>query len=383
MSEKKILIVDSDVASRNFIARTLSEQKYVVIQASSGKEGLIYAWRDRPDAAIIDPTISDITGEEIARKLRQDHRTAQMPLIALSSDPGIGRIKPCLDAGFNDYITKSGQAVALLHETLNRLFGISVASVKEGGLLLVFLSAKGGVGTSSLCANLAMNIAQSHPEARVAVLDMVLPIGSIAPIVGYEGDQNIITVADMQPSETTPKFFKEHLAEMKLWQFSLLAGSPDPESSHHLNAGRIVDVVAGLKASYDYVLIDIGRSLSKITLPLIQSADLVSLIVSTDLSTVSLTKTLWNYLKTKSISADSMYTILNRAVGLEGLSKAEAEKMLEITINYAIPYMGNNFTLANNQRQPFSLKFPNHTAALAFKDIARDLSTQARKLRAG
>ena len=130
-------------------------------------------------------------------------------------------------------------------------------------------------------------------------------------------------------------------------------------------------------------MIDIGRSLSKITLPLIQSADLVSLIVSTDLSTVSLTKTLWNYLKTKSISADSMYTILNRAVGLEGLSKAEAEKMLEITINYAIPYMGNNFTLANNQRQPFSLKFPNHTAALAFKDIARDLSTQARKLRAG
>lgn len=383
MSEKKILIVDADVASRNFIARTLSEQKYVVIQASSGKEGLIYAWRDRPDAAIIDPTISDITGEEIARKLRQDHRTAQMPLIALSSDPGIGRIKPCLDAGFNDYITKSGQAVALLHDTLNRLFGISVASVKEGGLLLIFLSAKGGVGTSSLCANLAMNIAHLNPEARVAVVDMVLPIGSIAPIVGYDGDQNIITVADMQPSETTPKFFKENLADMKLWQFSLLAGSPDPESSHHLNASRIVDVVAGLKASYDYVLIDIGRSLSKITLPLIQSADLVSLIVSTDLSTVSLTKTLWSYLKTKSISADSMYTILNRAVGLEGLSKAEAEKMLEITINYAIPYMGNNFTLANNQRQPFSLKFPNHTAALAFKDIARDLSAQARKLRAG
>jgi len=383
MSEKKILIVDADVASRNFIARTLSEQKYIVIQASSGKEGLIYAWRDRPDAAIIDPTISDITGEEIARKLRQDHRTAQMPLIALSSDPGISRIKPCLDAGFNDYITKSGQAVALLHDTLNRLFGISVASVKEGGLLLVFLSAKGGVGTSSLCANLAMNIAHLNPEARVAVLDMVLPIGSIAPIVGYEGNQNIITVADMQPNETTQSFFKESLAEMKLWQFSLLAGSPDPESSHHLNAGRIVDIVAGLKASYDYVLIDIGRSLSKITLPLIQSADLVSLIVSTDLSTVSLTKTLWNYLKTKSISADSMYTILNRAVGLEGLSKAEAEKMLEITINYAIPYMGNNFTLANNQRQPFSLKFPNHTAALAFKDIARDLSTQARKLRAG
>ena len=38
MSEKKILIVDADVASRNFLARVLSEQNYEVIQAGSGKE---------------------------------------------------------------------------------------------------------------------------------------------------------------------------------------------------------------------------------------------------------------------------------------------------------------------------------------------------------
>lgn len=48
MPEKKILIVDADVASRNFIARTLADQKYEVIQAGSGKEGLICAWRDHP-----------------------------------------------------------------------------------------------------------------------------------------------------------------------------------------------------------------------------------------------------------------------------------------------------------------------------------------------
>ena len=43
MPEKKILIVDADVASRNFIARTLADQKYEVIHAGSGKEGLICA----------------------------------------------------------------------------------------------------------------------------------------------------------------------------------------------------------------------------------------------------------------------------------------------------------------------------------------------------
>jgi pilus assembly protein CpaE len=382
MPEKKILIVDADVASRNFIARNLVEQKYEVIQAGSGKEGLIYSWRDRPDLAVIDPTITDITGEEIARKLRLDVRTAQMPLIALSSDPSVVRIKACLDAGFNEYITKSGQAVPMLNETISRLLGVSSAAMKQGGLLMVVLSAKGGVGTSSLCANLAMNIAQNQPESRVVVVDMVLPIGSIAPIVGYTGAQNLITITDMPPGETTPEFFKQQLPEMNLWHFHLLAGSPDPESSNHLKAGRIMDIIAGLKASYDYVLVDIGRSLSRITLPLIQHADLVTLVVSTDLSAVSLTKTLWLYLKSKGVEAASIYTILNRAVGLEGLSKVDVEKILEIETNSMIPYLGNNFSFANNHSQPFSLKFPKDTAAFIFKDIAKDMSTQARKLRA-
>ena len=382
MPEKKILVIDADVASRNFIARYLTEQKYEVIQAGSGKEGLIYSWRDRPDIVVIDPTITDITGEDMARKLRQDARTAQLPLIALSSDPSVVRIKTCLDAGFNEYITKSGQAVSMLTETINRLLGISNAAVKEGGLLMVILSAKGGVGTSSLCANIAMNIIQNQPEMRVVVADMVLPIGSIAPIVGYTGEQNIITVTDMSPGETTPEFFRDQLPEINLWRFHLLAGSPDPESSNHLKAGRILDIVASLKASYDYVLIDIGRSLSRITLPLIQHADLVTLVVSIDLNAVSLTKTLWDYLKNKGVNVGSIYTILNRAAGLEGLSKADAEKILGIEINSTIPYLGNNFTFANNHNQPFSLKFPTDTAALIFKDIAKDMSTRARKLRA-
>jgi MinD-like ATPase involved in chromosome partitioning or flagellar assembly/ActR/RegA family two-component response regulator len=374
MSEKKILVVDADVASRNFIARTLTEQKYEVIQAGSGREGLICAWRDHPDLAIIDPTLVDLKGEEIAQKLRQDPRTSAMPLIALSSDPGMVRIKSCLDAGFSEYITKSGQAVAILNETITRLFGISAAAVKEGGLLMVFLSAKGGTGTSSMCANLAMNISQNQPEARVVVVDMVLPIGSIAPIVGYVGPQNIVTITDMHPNETTPEFFRNGLPKLNIWGFTLLAGSPDPESSNQLKVGRIWDIVRALKEAYDYVLIDIGRSLSKITLPLIQHADIIALIISTDTSTISLTKTLWKYLKRKGVESSSVYAILNRAVGLEGLSKVDAEKMIEIPMNATMPYLSSNFSFANSHHQPFTLKFPRDTASIVFQDTAKEMA---------
>ncbi len=381
MPEKKILVVDADAASRNFIAGKLSEQNFEVIQAGSGKEGLISAWRDRPDLMILDPAIGDLKGEEIAAKLRQDARTLNMPLIALSSDISVVRIRSCLDAGFNEYITKSGQAVPLLTEAVNRLLGTTAAVARQGGFLMVFLSAKGGTGTSSMCANIAMNIAQNRPEARVAVVDLVLPIGSIAPIVGYEGGQNIVTITDMPPAETTPEFFRDELADMKIWRFHLLAGSPDPESSNYLKAERIWDIVTVLKTAYDYVLIDIGRSLSRISLPLIQTADLVALIVSTDISTVSLTKTLWHYMKNKGVDAASVYTILNRAVGLEGLSKADAEKMIELPINATMPYLTSNMAFANTHHQPFTLKFPKDTASIIFLDAAREMSALAHKLR--
>jgi pilus assembly protein CpaE len=380
---KKILIVDSDVTSQNFIARNLLEQKYEVLQASSGKEGLIFAWRDHPDLLIVDPILSDLKGEEMAVKLRQDTRTASIPMVALSSDPNVPRIKSCLDAGFNDYIVKSGQAIPALMDTVNRLLGFTSASAKEGGLLIVFLSAKGGTGTSSLCANIAMNIGSYQPEARVAVVDMVLPIGSIASIVGFQGEQNIVTISDLGPAELSEEFFRNQLTDLADWKFHLVAGSPDPESSNHLNVGRVGDIINALKANYDYVLVDLGRSLSKFILPLIQNADLIALIVATDMSTVTLTKTTWEYLKNKGVEASSVYTILNRAVGLEGLTKPEAEKVLGIQINTAMPYLGGNFALANNQHQPYSLKFPKDTAAIVFKETAREMTELAQRLRAG
>lgn len=378
----KILVVDADVASRNFIAQKLLGQNHEVLQAGSGKEGLISAWRDHPDLIIADPTMTDLKGEEFAAKLKQDSRTAQVPLIALSSDSSSERIKSCLGAGFNEYITKSGQAVHMLTDAIRRLLELNGDAMKQGGKLIVFLSAKGGTGTSSLCANLATNIAAHQPNANLAVVDLVLPIGSIAPIVGYEGSVNIVNVADMSHDVTSPDFFKNHLPEMRNWKFHLLAGSPDPELSNQLKVERIWDIIASLKMTYDYVFIDIGRSLSRIALPLIQHADLVTLLIGTDASALPLTKTLLDYLKNKNINSDAVYSILNRAASLEGLSKAEAEKALEIKINASMPYLSSNLTFANTHHQPFTLKFPNDMAALIFQDMAKEMLAVVEKTRA-
>ncbi|HUI87489.1 MAG TPA: response regulator [Anaerolineales bacterium] len=381
MPGKKILIIDADAASRNFVGAALQREGYQTLQTASGKEGLIFAWRDHPELIIVDPAITDLKGEDLAIRLRQDARTARTPLIALSSNPQSAQVRSLLKAGFNEHLVKTAQVMPTLIDTINRLLG--AVAKKVGGLLIVFLSAKGGTGTSSLCANIATNIVQYKPEAQVAVVDLVLPIGSIADIVGYQGDQNLVTVSEMPATIITPEYFRDNLTKMANWRFHLLAGSPDPENGNQLKVGLIGDFVNALKASYDYVLIDLGRSLSRISLPLIENADLIALIVSTDQSTISLTKTVWEYLQSKGVDAARVFAILNRAVGLEGLTKSEAESIIGVEIKTSVPYLGSNFVLANNQHLPFSQKFPKDTAAIVFQDIAQQMADLARRLRTG
>jgi pilus assembly protein CpaE len=381
MAGKNILLVDADVASRNFVARALQQQQHNIIQVGSGKEGLIIAWRDRPDLVIIEPNLPDLKGEELAFKLRQDSRTAHTPLVALSSDKTAQRMKACKDVGFNEFIVKSGEAVPALIEAINRLLGDADPTSRQGGLLVSFLGAKGGVGTSSLCVNLAMNIAVNQPELRIAVADIVLPIGSIAPIVGYEGEQTLVTVADLDPGASTALFFREHLTLMKEWRFHILGGSPDPENANHLQVGRIPEIITQLKLAYDFVLLDLGRSLSRFSLQLLQQTDLVAPVIGTDASAVSLTKTVLEYLRSKGVKNPAFFPILNRAVGLEGMSKPDVEKLLGIEIRLSMPYLGSHLALANDQHIPFALKFPKDAATVVLRDGAHQMADAARRQR--
>ncbi len=395
VAEKTVLIVDEDGASRRFLADIFARKGIHALETPLGKEGLIFAWRDRPDLILVDPKLGDLPGEELLRKLRADARTASTPALALSSDPDPSRKTACLEAGFNEYLYKSVENVPALMEAIDLWLGLPQKTPpeeeqtaprtirKNDGLLIVFLSGKGGTGVSSLCANLAMSVSLHKPQARVAVLDSVLPIGSIASIVGYEGQMNLVTISALPPEKTEEAFFRENLPFLPDWHFHLAAGSPDPESASDLRAGRIEQIVHILQAAYDYVLVDLGRSLSNISLPLIQQADLIALVVSPDLSAVSLTRIVWQYLQAKGLSAGHIYPILNRVVGFEGITKSEVESLIGLEIRMAMPHMSGNLALANNQHVPIPVKYPNDTAAMILKETAAQMLSLAERIRAG
>ena len=368
-----ILIIDSDSTSRTYLSNTLTEKGFKVLPCPSGKEGLIAAWKDLPSLIILDPALADISGPELVTRLRQDRRTANMPLVALGHQDHPMEKAALLSAGCNEYVLKSGLTLQTLMEIIPRVLKKENADGNKGRLI-AFLSAKGGTGTSSLCANIAMALASQKIGKRVAVIDLVLPIGSIADIVGYRENLNLVTVAAQGPEQYTPAYFKDNLPHILSWNFNLLAGAPDPGSANSLPFERVGDIVKMIVEAYDFICIDLGRSLSRISMPIIQAADVIALILGTDLSTTNLTVTVWEYLKSQGVDPQKMYAIQNRAVGLEGLTKAEVEKRIGLPVRMTMPYMGDNFTVANNRNEPIITRFPNNSAALSLKDIGMQMA---------
>jgi pilus assembly protein CpaE len=368
-----ILVIDGDSASRSYLAALLGKSGYTVLSVGLGREGLISAWRDKPDVIVLDPVLPDLPGLDLVTRLRQDRRTSKVPLVALSGRENAQEMTALLTAGCNEYLVKSGQALEKLLELVPRLLNI-VQTPKKQGKLIVFLSAKGGTGTSSLCANIAMCLASAETDKKVAVMDLVLPIGSIAHIVGYGERLNLITVALQKPEETTPAYFKENLPRASGWHFYLLAGAPDPESANQLSGERVNDVLNAILESYDFVIVDLGRSLSRISIPIIQRADVIAMILSTDLATAGLTQSVLEFLKAQGVDVERIYAIQNRAVGLEGLTKSELERVIGLPVRITMPYMGDNFTVANNRHEPVAGRFPNDSVSMLLKQAAKQMA---------
>jgi pilus assembly protein CpaE len=376
-----ILIIDGDSTSRNYLSAMLVQKGYVALTASLGREGLISAWKDQPAVILLDPVLPDLSGLEVVTRLRQDRRTATTPIIALSVENDPRRMNELMAAGCSEYILKSGQALEAILELIVRLLQPVETPVRKAGKLVAFLSAKGGIGTSSLCANLAMCVANREAGRRVAVVDLVLPLGSIANIVGYGEQVSIVDAALLPPGAQQLEFCEQNLPLIRGWDFHLLAGPTNPDAANRLPGDRIEGLIQTILGCYDLVFIDLGRSLSRISLPVIQKANVIVLVLGTDLATATLTRTVLDYLRSLKIDAQNIYAIQNRAVGLEGMTRGEVEKMIGLPIRATMPYMGGNFTVANNHHEPLMTRFPSDSGTLLISQSANELREMLQRSR--
>ncbi len=82
---KKVLIIDDDEVFRYVLRRQLSSGNLDLLEASGGLEGTRMLQEFRPDLVLLDLSMPDSSGFEVLEKMRLDPRTAQVPVVLVTS----------------------------------------------------------------------------------------------------------------------------------------------------------------------------------------------------------------------------------------------------------------------------------------------------------
>ena len=106
MTAQKILIVDDEPDITELVSYNLKKAGYAVASASDGEEALARVREDRFDLIVLDLMLPGIHGMELCRILRNNEKTAQIPIIMLTAKGEETDKIRGLETGADDYMTK-------------------------------------------------------------------------------------------------------------------------------------------------------------------------------------------------------------------------------------------------------------------------------------
>jgi|GWRWMinimDraft_11_1066019.scaffolds.fasta_scaffold06697_2 two-component system phosphate regulon response regulator PhoB len=106
MKNERILIVDDEAAIREMIAIALDLAGFECIEAEDALQAHHLVVDERPALILLDWMLPGMTGIELARRLKRDENTGEIPIIMLTARGEEDNKIQGLDAGADDYITK-------------------------------------------------------------------------------------------------------------------------------------------------------------------------------------------------------------------------------------------------------------------------------------
>lgn len=112
-NKPRVLIVDDSRIVRQTIAAQLSREGYDLSLAANGEEALTYLETITPDVALLDVMMPGIDGFELCRRIRQNPRTARVPIIMVTAVAGVDNRLQAIEAGADDFIHKPYDGVEL------------------------------------------------------------------------------------------------------------------------------------------------------------------------------------------------------------------------------------------------------------------------------
>jgi pilus assembly protein CpaE len=373
----RILFVDDEEQIRKLLSTWLTRHGYEVTIANDGWEALKSIRNKAPDLVITDVNMPNMNGLELTRRLRQDHRTARIPVIMLSARKQADDVLSGYAEGADEYVPKPVEMAVLEAkiEVLIRRFRTTggEAAAKRGGNVILFVHGKGGVGCTTLAVNAAAALAATTIY-RVTLLDLNLEFGTAPMLMDLKSARTLADLAENAHVDLDDATFATYL-EQDRSGVRVLAGADVPERAELVTVPAVQQAIDHLQKQSDYVIVDAPSSFSQQVLAALDVADSVVVVTEAHLPSLKATKQALEVLEKLSYPRERTVLVVNRT-SAAGVEMDHIARFFNRKPDIVVPYTEACDDAADRGR-PLVVLHPESATAKVLRDLAAQIAVAA------
>jgi pilus assembly protein CpaE len=328
----------------------------------------------RPDLIILDVMMPDMNGYEVCRRLRSTATTARLPIMMLTAQESVEEKVRGFEAGADDYMTKPFQPPELqarVKVLLRRALTTGAGAAQLAGKIIAVFSLRGGVGVSSLAANLATGLAQLW-NCPTVLVDLSLMAGHSALMLNLAQRNTWADLARLPVEDVDAEMVNALLLPHGSGAF-LLAAPRRPEDSELVTGERVTHVLNILREQYHYIVLDLPHDFRETTLAGLDLAQEILTVMSSDLASVLAMSSTQDVFETLNYPRDIVKLVLSQTFERNALGQKVMEDALKRRCSLVIPY-APEMVQAINVGKPLVLMAPTSPAGMVLEDYAYQMS---------
>jgi pilus assembly protein CpaE len=351
----KILVVDDDPNVQRLLQYTLKQEGYEVITAADGAEGFRLWGAENPALILLDVMLPKLDGYQVATKIRQEEgSTGHVPIIMLTAEREVEQKVRGLRAGADDYLIKPFHPAELLARIKSLLARFAPRDALVGrpplGRVFALYGAKGGVGTTTIAINAAIAL---HRELgrKVCLVDGNLQFGDHRVFLDLGLDRK--SIVDIVTATSIDQDLVRQVLVKHDSGIDLLLAPPSPETAELVTHEHMPVILDHLRSLYDYILVDIDKRLDDVNLGIIETSELVFVVMTADLSCLKNVRLVLETIGHLGYEKTKVQLVLNRSNAFTGINVKNAEGALKRPIDHQIVNEYRGAISALNSGAPF------------------------------
>ena len=109
-----VLVVDDNPQNLELLLAYLEDVDCKTVSATQGAEAVDKAKQILPDLILLDVMMPKMSGFEVCKRLKNDPRTADIPIIMVTALSELGDIERAIDSGTDDFLSKPVNRLELI-----------------------------------------------------------------------------------------------------------------------------------------------------------------------------------------------------------------------------------------------------------------------------